>query len=208
VLASQEDGPLSLKPRALAKEVAEQTAASYEQELALYEPIRKVLAGDWARDHQSKPVAIEVIAKQGRRITGGRWSRPDLVLIEVKNYLHLPTKILDVRTFEVKPTTAIDVQAVYEALAHRRAATHAYVVLHVPAASVEDSETQNEVSAVREVARSHGVGVVLIDDPADYSTWEEVEEAQRVEPDPERLDAFIKVQLSTRTRDDLIQALR
>lgn len=35
-------------------------------------------------------------------------------------------------TFEVKPSDAIDVTAVYEVLAHLRSATHAYVIFHVP----------------------------------------------------------------------------
>jgi hypothetical protein len=189
-----------------AKEIAEQTVRAYEQEQELYEPIERVLRGDWAKDHQSKPVAIEVVARQGRRATGGTWSRPDLVLVEVKNYLHLPSKILDVRTFEVKPSAAISVQAVYEALAHRRASTHAYVVLHVPQ-DLADT-LSDEVLEVRDAARPHGVGVITIEDPGDYSTWEEVEEALRVEPDPERLDRFLKTQLSPDVRSRLIAELR
>lgn len=188
------------------EQVAEQTKIAYQQEQELYSPIEQVLNGDWAKDHQSTPVAIEVIARQGRRATGGTWSRPDVVLVEVKNYLHLPSKILEVRTFEVKPASTINVQAVYEALAHRRAATHAYVVVHIPRGSATSLE--GEVAAVREVARSHGVGVITMEDPADYSTWDEVEEAVRVEPDPERLDRFLTTQLSSSTKSKLIAQLR
>jgi hypothetical protein len=56
-------------------------------------------------------------------------------------------------------------------------------------------------------ARAHGIGVVTFGDPSDYQTWEELEEAQRVEPDPERLDEFIRVRLSSDTRHRLSRRL-
>jgi hypothetical protein len=98
------------------------------------------------------------------------------------------------------------VQAVYEALAHRRTATHSYVLLHVPSdqAVVLDEAIQN----VRTVARSHGIGVVVAADPSDYSTWDEQEEAQRVEPDPERLNLFIDTQLSDKVKSRIARGLR
>jgi hypothetical protein len=151
-------------------------------------------------------LAVEIIARQGRRSTGGTWSRPDLVSVEIRNFLYIPTKILEVTTFEVKPADAIDVQAVYEALAHRRASTHAFVVLHVPAdqTAALDEAIQN-VSAA---ARSHGVGVIAVADPGDYSTWEELERAERVEPDPERLNQFIETQLPDRVKNKIARDLR
>jgi hypothetical protein len=38
--------------------------------------------------------------------------------------------------------------------------------------------------------------VILFGDPGDYQTWEDREDAKRVEPDPERLNAFVSTQLS------------
>src|SRR5690348_5652942 len=112
------------------------TAAAVEavvkNELVLYEPMRHVIATDWAKDHRRDPLAVEITALQGRRATGGMWSRPDIVSVEVRTFAYVPGKYLEVATFEVKAANAINVQAVYEALAHRRAATHSYVLLHVP----------------------------------------------------------------------------
>ena len=45
-------------------------------------------------------------------------------------------------------------------------------------------------------------------DPAKWETWEELEEARRVEPDPERLDEFIAVQLRRDAQEDVLRALR
>jgi hypothetical protein len=95
---------------------------------------------------------------------------------------------------------------VFEALAHRRRATRSYVLLHVPA--VNAAELESAVAEVAEVARSHGIGVVIAEDPADYQTWNEREEAPRVEPNPELLNGFIATQLSEQTRDEIAVRLR
>jgi hypothetical protein len=86
---------------------------------------------------------------------------------------------------------------VYEASAHRRAATRSYVLVHVPAA--EEHERASGISQLAEVARSHRIGLVIAEDPADYQTWDEREVAPRVEPDPERLNAVIATQLSPKS---------
>jgi hypothetical protein len=112
---------------------------------------------------------------------------------------------MEVVTFEVKPCDAITVTAVYEALAHLRSATHAYVIFHVPD---EDAESVKQtIEEARHVSRTHGVGLITMGDPKAWDTWNELEEARRVEPDPERLDEFISVQLSQGAHDRIARAL-
>jgi hypothetical protein len=180
--------------------------AAIKNELALYDPMRRVIATAWAKDHRRDPLAVEVTALQGRRATGGMWSRPDIVSVEVRTFAYVPGKYLEVATFEVKAANAINVQAVYEALAHRRAATHSYVLLHVPAEQADQLE--DAVADVAEAARGHGIGVITAADPDDYDTWEDREEARRVEPDPERLNSFVATQLGDATRDLISRRLR
>jgi hypothetical protein len=55
--------------------------------------------------------------------------------------------------------------------------------------------------------RAHGVGVITMGNPRAWDTWNELEEARRVEPDPERLDEFINVQLSQDAHDRIARAL-
>jgi hypothetical protein len=167
--------------------------------------MRNVIAGDWAKDHRTDPLAVDITALQGRRATGGMWSRPDIVSIEVRTFDFVPGKHLKIVTFEVKLANAVNVQAIYEALAHRRSATRSYVLVHVPPADAVALE--ETLADVAEVARSQGIGFVLAGDPADYDTWEERVEARRAEPDPERLDAFIATQLTQRTRRNLSKRL-
>lgn len=184
----------------------EKIEAAVRREVELYEPMAAVIRRDWARDRRANLLTVEVTALQGRRSTGGTWSRPDIVSVEIKTYAYVPGKFLEVVTFEIKPCDAINVQAVYEALAHRRSATHSYVVLHVPKSS---SATLSEsVDDVRIVARSHGIGLIVAGKADDYDTWDELEEAHRIEPDPARLDAFIGTQLSDATRSKVARGLR
>lgn len=187
-----------------ADEVADEARELYAVEAQLYEPMREVIANAWAKSRGVIPTTVEVTARQGKRDTGGRWTRPDIVSVAVQTYTHLPGKFIEVVTFEVKSSDDIDVVAVYEALAHRRSATHAYVVLHVPLA--EEQRLAVDIDEVASVARSHGVGLIVAADPADYDTWDERESAERFEPDPARLDRFIGTQLNGRA--DIAAAVR
>lgn len=78
--------------------------------------------------------------------------------------------------------------------------------LRVP--SEQAGNLEDDVADVAQAARAHGIGVVTAADPADYNTWEEREEAPRVEPDPERLNTFVASQLSDTTRDLISRRLR
>ena len=46
------------------------------------------------------------------------------------------------------------------------------------------------------------------ENPEDYETWDELEEARRVQPDPEKLNDFIAAQLTDRTRSLISRRLR
>jgi hypothetical protein len=183
----------------------EMIEAAITNELGLYSPMRDVIERDWARERRQDLLAVEITALGGRR-PDGIWSRPDITTVEVRTFEFVPGKHLDVNTFEVKSHNAVNVQAIYEALAHRRAATRSYVLFYIPpdrAGALKD-----DLDDVAAVARTHGVGVVTAADPNDYDTWDELEEAQRVQPDPEKLNNFIAAQLSAHTRSLISRRLR
>jgi hypothetical protein len=183
--------------------VSLQTAITDEKDL--YEPMRAVIGRDWAKERGQELLAVEITAsRRGGR--AGIWSYPDLVTVEVRTYRYVPGKHLEITTFEVKSWNAVNVQGVYEALAHRRAATRSYVMFYIPpeqAAALEPA-----VADVAYAARMHGVGLVIMGDPHDYDTWDEREEAQRFDPDPERLDNFITVQLTDETANKISKRIR
>jgi hypothetical protein len=81
----------------------------------------QTLVADWAQDRRQDLLAVEITASRGGH--RGIWSRPDIVTVEVRTFQYLPGKYLEITTFEIKSFGSVNVQAVYEALAHRRAAT-------------------------------------------------------------------------------------
>ncbi len=163
-------------------------------EAELYEPILATLKTGWSEDRGFNALVIEETAHQGRRPTGGYWTRPDLVAVGMKTFKHVPHQQFEIVTFEVKPMAKLNVIAVFEALAHRRASTHAYVLIEMRN-ELTDAYVET-LGNVQQAATEHGVGVIVFDDPADYETWEEVVVAERSETPPEMLNDFIETQVS------------
>jgi hypothetical protein len=205
-------GAISLVQIQAAEQIASVVAATpppaqaAQRESELYEPIASVLRGDWARDNRYRQQLIEITAAQGRRHTGGTWTRPDMVVAAIRLFQFLPGKFFDLITFEIKPSWAIDVTAVYEALAHRRAATQAYVWFHCPTDQL-DAQEEN-IDRISEEAERHGIGLIVATTPVDYATWDQRVDAARIEPDPEYLSEFIALQFSDGAKEELTAWVR
>ena len=178
----------------------EQTGYTEE---SLYEPIQKVLGAQWTKDYRLEDFVVEITAKQGRRETGGTWSRPDIVVISISLLKFVPGKFLDIHTFEVKPYTGIDVTAVYEALAHLRSSTKATVIFHVPAEIRKAEWFEKRLSDIKEEANRHGIGLILAEDVNNYDTWEVMLDPVRRDTDPIRLNEFISTQISAEAKHQL-----
>lgn len=172
----------------------------------LYQPAAAVLNNEWPKEKRLERWIVHTTARQGRRETGGRWSRPDLVVITQSVYPYVPGRHFDVITFEVKPSDALDVTAVYEALAHLRAATKAYVLLHVP--DPDAGRLADTLSEIFAEAKRHGIGVITFNDPSDFSSWEETVEPVRREPDPRRLNDFLATQFEAGQLETLLRWFR
>jgi len=187
-------------------QVATPQAQPSIREEDLYQPVAAVLTSEWVREKRLERWLLHTTARQGRRETGGRWSRPDLVVVTQSVYPYVPGRHFDVITFEVKSKDAIDVTAVYEALAHRRAATKAYVLLHVPDADAEGLEYA--LTEVYSEAKKHGIGVIIFNQPGDFSGWEETVEPLRQEPDPRRLNDFLANQFEAGQLESMLRWFR
>ena len=186
--------------------LAVDVAASIDEltrESDLYAPMADVIRNRWAKERRLDSLLVEVTAAQGSRQTKGKWTRPDITAASYTTFTHLPGRHFDVITFEIKPYTLLDVTVVYEALGHRRASTRAYALLHIPAEHAES--LQAVLDDIEIEAKRHGVGVIVAAKADDYETWEEVVEAARHEPDPERMNEFLAVQMSQGFRDQIIK---
>ena len=182
---------------------SEEQSTSAENDL--YEPMAQVIRNSWAPDQGFDPVRVEITAYGGRR-SDGKWARPDVTLATYKTFPYVGGKHFDLITFEIKPSKGFDVTAVYEALAHRRAATRAYALIHV---RDEHKESYGEaIEEITEEAKCHGVGIIVAGDPEKYETWEELVVAKRKEPDPHRLNEFLSKQVSQAFREQIAQWIR
>lgn len=160
-------------------------------ELSLYEPLKKVLEADWIREMriEQDQIHFEITACQGRKATGGTWTRPDISAVSVRTFQHLPNKYLDIWTFEVKTQESLDVTAIFETAAHASRATRSYALLQVPGEpSARDSEVLERCE--READRLR-VGLITFTNTSDFATWETRVEAPRIDTNPEALEEFI-----------------
>lgn len=142
------------------------------QESSLYGPLLSVLQHDWIREMRIEPhqIHFEITAKQGKKATGGTWTRPDITAVSVRSFPHLPNKYLDIWTFEAKTAEWLDVTAVFEAAAHASRATRSYALLQIP---LQQGDPEREIleRCVREADRLR-VGLIAFSDPANFGTWE------------------------------------
>jgi hypothetical protein len=175
-------------------------------EVQLYDRILATIRSAWVLDYRSDYSIAEITAHQGRRETGGRWTRPDITLATYSTYPFVPGKHFDVTTFEVKRHDALDVTAVYEALAHRRAAHYSYVLMQVPDDAKDALETR--LDDVSGEADKHGVGLVTLSVPENYETWEVWNEAERNDPDPSDVNDFLATQVSQAFKDQITRWFR
>lgn len=171
-------------------------------ESALYDPIVATIQTRWVADHKIQDCVIDCTAQQGRRNTGGKWTRPDITLASCNLYKYVPEKQVQLSTFEVKTSGSLDVTAVYEALAHRKAAHYSCVVAYVP--DSERAALESLLDRLRSDAGDHGVGLIVVSDPTNYETWDSEVEPEWNDPDPQALENFIKTQTSETFRDKIL----
>ncbi|MDE4134715.1 hypothetical protein PXK00_16480 [Phaeobacter sp. QD34_3] len=193
------DGDSSSAPETLADE-------KFPNELSLYPPILDVLRDRWVKDQPFDQFIVENTAQGGRR-ADGVWTRPDVTVASMTTYTYVPGRHLDIVSFEIKHYSGFNVTAVYEALAHRRSATKAYVLVYIP----DDKSSMYEdsiLSDVQDEAARHGIGLIVAGDPTDFDTWDIREEGITHQPDPSRLNSFIRNQLSEGTRDQIVRWFR
>jgi hypothetical protein len=96
-------------------------------EASLYEPFQRYVQESYAPDNDLRPWICEITAAQGRRNTGGLWTRPDVTLIAIQTFAYFPGKQFHVVTFEVKADIEGAMEGVYECAAHSAFAHLSYL---------------------------------------------------------------------------------
>jgi hypothetical protein len=181
-----------------------ETVAGFQKESDLYLPISKVLGLDWAKELRFRNHLVEITATQGRRDTGGMWTRPDLTVVAVSTYAYVLGTFFDVITFEVKPAGMWhDVKGVFETAAHSRFATRSYLLIHVPEG--EGTIPEADLERLQSECTRFQIGLCLFQDPSAYDSWHFLLDPVRREPNPEDIDQFIDQQMSDENKKKIGQ---
>lgn len=163
------------------------------KESDLYLMVRQYIETLWVKDNEISQFVLEQTASQGKRKTGGRWTRPDFALIALKSFLYIPSgKVLELITFEVKPENDYRIEGVFETAAHSRFSNKSYLVIYTP----DGNPATEDFQRVKRECERFGLGLVTFTDGADPSTYETVQEAERRIPDPADVNGFISSQIS------------
>jgi hypothetical protein len=157
----------------------------------------------WAEAQGWTDKVVQQTAEQGGKKTGGKYTRPDFVVVGFKKYEYTPGLVRDVETFEVKPLGA-PIDSVFEAAAHSRASTRSYLALHVAA----DQPTEDVLARFEAECQRFGVGLVTFSDPADYEAWQYLVDPVRAEPDPDLLEQFVRDQVSKKNQEHIRKWVR
>lgn len=172
----------------------------YRKESQLYDAFHQTIQKDWVEVYDITDYVSEVSAHKGRRITGGKWTRPDVTLVSIGNYPFIPGKSVEVITFEIKPADEYGVEGVYEAASHFAFANKSYLAMHM--AGNED-DPEDLLERLEKEAVRFGVGLVTFEDPAKWETFEVIVEAQHKIPSPRDTNEFL-----SRLKSDVKQTLQ
>lgn len=168
-------------------EVPSEPTIDLTKERELYLPIKSSLENKWINKFGFDEVRVDETHSRGSKDTGGTYTRPDVTAAGIRRYVFLP-KRLEILTFEIKTSEAVNVMGILEAIAHREAAHRSYTIY---ATSKGKFDVSMEAERITELAQKYGIGIILIENPESVDTWEILLEAIRHEPDPSRLDRFL-----------------
>ena len=171
-------------------------------EAALYDPFHMAIRNGYVKDNDIRRYVSDETARQGRRNTGGKWTRPDVTLIAIRTYLYLP-KQLEVISFEIKPTIDVALEGVFEAAAHSAFAHRSYVAFPDPNPDSDKPIDNPLFDRIFDECERFGIGLILFDSSVAWNTFDFQVTARRHNPDPASVDNFISTQISAENQREL-----
>jgi hypothetical protein len=189
--------PTVLSPRA-------QTVAAQPAMSAQPAPIHGHFAcaiEKWILESRYSNYFIEALAPSNRQSLG---KRPDVVFVSIETFQYVPNKHLELFSFEVKRTDQWTLEAVFQAAGHARFSNRAYLALQKdlrmgPPAGLE--------ARIEEECRRLNVGLILFEEPGDYSTFHFKLHPAPHSCSPREMDLMLE-DLSAENRGKLVRWLR
>jgi hypothetical protein len=154
----------------------------------LEKPFERLLEVQLARELTQSAPELEIRNTARGGLTGGRWTKPDIVVASVNRYLSLAVPLLSLYGFELKTQTGFELSSIYQAAAQTRFLHFAYVVVPHP----EDQLWRSRLAQIRGHAEELGIGLIRLDDPSSAAGYEVVITGRRHHPHPQSVDHFIE----------------
>lgn len=171
-------------------------AIDYAVEESLYPALLSNLKAHWLTGYAHAWMVNT--ARLGRRPTGGRWTRPDLLGVTIDSFKLIPMVSWDVYSFEVKKPGDCTVIGLHEALAHARFATMPYAIF-----VTQGRHSAEESAAWRKEADRLNVGLIVVADVERYDTWEFISDPERHSVDFWTLDKQLVSLLDPETSQEV-----
>ncbi|MCI0596564.1 MAG: hypothetical protein L0Z48_08490 [candidate division Zixibacteria bacterium] len=185
-------------------ETAVETSKTKIKESSLYQSFRDYIEKFWVKDNDIKDFVLEKTAMQGKRNTGGKWTRPDFALITVRTYEYIPGKILELITFEVKPANDFRIEGVFETAAHSKFAHRSYLSVFSPKGPPDTDEFER----LKDECERFRIGLITFSDPGNRESYETIVEAERKNPDPDDINGFISSQIHKENQKRVLQMVK
>ena len=193
-------GSVSLSPDLIEKSPQKKRTP----ESNLYTPFENYLRDFWVKDNGLRDFIIQKTANQGKRKTGGKWTRPDFTLIAIQTYTFMQGRSLEVITFELKPAEVYDISGVFETASHSVFAHKSYLVLQCP----NGKPINENFERIEKLCKNFGIGLVVFSNVTDIETYEQILDADRNSPDPSDVDDFVLSQINQKNQNIIHQKLK
>jgi hypothetical protein len=176
-------------------EIKQPISHALKDEAKYYEELRNWLEKNRVADiGQSGGQAWAVITgKPGKwKRRSGRWSRPDVVLVEVTTYEYLIQREVVVTTYEIKKySPSMDNSWVFEAASHSKGAHYSYLVV----GALEEKITDDPPTELSSDLNKFGIGFgwLYFNSSTNEYEFKEVLEPDRGNPVPEEENELLKI---------------
>ena len=164
----------------------------------LEQPFERLLEVALARELTQNAPEWQVRNTARGGLSGGRWTKPDIVVATVNTYLSRPIPELNLYGFELKTQAGFELSSIYQAAAQTRFLHFAYVVVPHP----KDETWHLRLALVRAHAEELGIGLIRLDNDKATSS-EIVLMGRRHRPHPQSVDHFIEERMP-----DLVEWVR
>ena len=178
----------------------------YRKEADLYSPIAEALRDGLSKTLDHQRFLVQSTGKQGRKATGGMWTRPDITVVTVDTYAFVPGKSIEVITYEVKPAGNWNVAGVFEAASQSRFATQTHLLIYAPEG--HQAVPDEQLERLRQECVRFGIGLGFCQDPRSYDTYDFLVDPERRQPNPADMNRFITQQLTEANKNLIAEWLR